>query len=100
MLCGLMEFLHVAAEIYYQNSCQIQSRFSGVHLVLEVFQKGDSRLAISYLALPVCISFLRCFRQKWRTSVSVCKKMLLLMCSNVSYHPHTYTDTESQLQPG
>ena len=30
------------AEMYYQNSCQ--SRFSGVHLVSEVFQeKGDSR---------------------------------------------------------
>ena len=56
-------------ELYYQNSCQ--SNFSSVHLVFEVFQDKEfkERLAISYLVLQACISFLRCFRQEWRISV-------------------------------
>ena len=53
----------------YLNSCH--SRFSGVHLVLRHFRKGNEckeMLAISYLILQACISFLICFKQTWRIS--------------------------------
>ena len=45
--------------------------FSGVYLVFELSQESElmGMLAISYLVLHACISFLRCFRQEWRTSV-------------------------------
>ena len=54
----------MAGKIYYQNSCDF--RYSGVYLVFEVFQEREFKemLAISYLVLQACISFLRCFRQE------------------------------------
>ena len=56
-------------EIYYQKSRQ--PRFSGVYLVFEEFQVREFKemLAVAYLVLQACTSFLRCFRPKWRTSV-------------------------------
>ena len=42
-----------------------------VYLVFEVFPERAflEMLAVSYLVLQACISFLRCFRQKWCISV-------------------------------
>ena len=68
-------------EIDYQNSCQ--SPFLDVYLVLEVFQEREFKemLAIFFLVLQACISFLRCFRQKWLT--------LVLPCSHKNAVAHT-----------
>ena len=48
----------------YQNSRE--SRFSGVYLAFEVFRKGTLRkwLAVAYVVLQACISFLRRFRRE------------------------------------
>ena len=63
------DVIWAAADIYYQHSCQ--SGFSGVYLVFKVCQERDFKetLAISFLVLQASISFLRCFRQRWRISV-------------------------------
>ena len=49
-----------------------QSRFSGVYVInVRCFRKGkfEEMLAISYLVLQACVSFLRCFRHEWPISV-------------------------------
>ena len=68
-LIRMEKYTAAAAEIYYPIWCQ--SSFSGVYLVFEGFQerKFAETLAVSYLVLQACISLLRCFRQKWHTSV-------------------------------
>ena len=45
--------------------------FAGVHLALEVFQEIECKemLALPYLILQACISFLRCLRLEWCMSV-------------------------------
>ena len=48
----------------------LPSRSSDVYLVVRSFTTGNLRIpGISYLVLQACTSFLRFFRQKWRTSV-------------------------------
>ena len=84
-------------KLYCQNLCQ--SCFSSVYFVFEVFQEREfeEMLAISYLVLKACISFLRCSRQKWRSSyfalfASKCHCSLIYiyvyiyMCKNFEMH--------------
>ena len=60
-----------------------QYRFSGVYLVLGVFQERGFKetLAVAYLILQACISFLRRFRQEWRISVFVLLASSRCRCS-------------------
>ena len=56
---------------------------SSVHLAFEMFQERgfQEMLAVSYLVLQACISFLRRFRHEWRTFVLHCRKnMPLFIC--------------------
>ena len=54
----------MAAEMHYQNSCQ---SFLWRASLFYVFQEQGFKemLAISNLVLQVCMSFLRCLKQKW-----------------------------------